>query len=137
MFEKSKFFAVYVKKDSNNPLEEAVIVKQGFNFFAVIFTSFWALYNKIWWLFFALLCIEGALYYEISHNIESVIFFKSLGFLIQLWLGFEASNLKGKNLEKRGYMLFDVVCASDETEAHCRLFGKFKGLTLTLNKLGS
>ncbi len=125
MFGGSKFFAVYVKKDSKSSFEDTIILKQRFNFFAFIFSTFWALYHRIWWLFFTMAAIEGLIFYETNLNPESVMIFRMIALSIQVWLGFEANDIRGKNLEKKGYILLDVVSAQDETEANRRFFDKY------------
>lgn len=121
----SRFYAVYVKKDSKNSFDDTIIIKQGFNFYAFIFSTFWALYNRIWWLFLALALIEGLVFYKTNLNPETVTITRLIMLTLQMWLGFEANDIKGKNLERKGYILLDVVSAQDETEANRRFFDKY------------
>ncbi len=122
MATKSKFFEVYINS-SKPEFENTVIIKQGFNFYAFIFTALWALYNRLWFLFFGLIAIEGIIYNYASNNPDSdAIQFASI--LINIWLGFEAPNFKAKKLLSNGYELADVVCAIDDIEAERRFYDK-------------
>ena len=126
MFGGTKLYEVYVKKDSSRPLEDIVIVSQGFNIWAFIFHFFWAIYNKLWSL--ALLFLVFISFEALSHQIlsdKSGIFFSLFFLLVKIWIAFEAHNFKARLLRKKGYVLYDIVTGGNETEAEKRFFDKY------------
>jgi hypothetical protein len=110
---------VYVKKDSKNPLDTAVFVKQGFNFWAFLFTPFWALYSRLWLLFAILTAVFILL--EINQGPE----FDALSLVFSIWFGYEANGFKARKLEGNGYIIFDVVTGIDRLAAQTRFYDKY------------
>ena len=45
--------------------------------------------------------------------------------LFHFWFGFEANDLRVRELENKGYVVFDVTSGSNETEAERRFFDKY------------
>lgn len=132
MFTRTKLYSVYVNKGAYNPLETAVFIKQGFNFWAFLFTSVWAIYNRLW-LIFSLLTII-----QIMLAVNDSIQFMLISLLVNIWFGFEANNFKSAKLEKKGYILFDVVTGIDELSASQRFFDRylFNKQQITIPKSG-
>ncbi|MDX1949328.1 MAG: DUF2628 domain-containing protein [Rickettsiales bacterium] len=123
-----KIFEIYTKSNATNYSPEIESVKTGFSFYAFIFSSFWALYHKIWYLFFGLLLVEGFVFYQIYNSPEDSFFLRILSLLINLWVGFEAANFRGKNLIKKGFGLTDISIAKDEISAEQRFLDRSFGL---------
>ena len=116
---RTRIYSVYVKKDSKNPLDTAVFVKQGFNFWAFLFTPFWALYSRLWLLFVILTVVSVLL--EINQGPE----FAALSLIMSIWFGYEANGFKAKKLENNGYIIFDVVTGIDKIAAQTRFYDKY------------
>jgi hypothetical protein len=119
MFTRTKIFSVYVKKDSKNPLDTAVFVKQGFSFWAFFFAPIWALYNRLWFAF--LLLVVFSVLLAINKGPEFTI----ASLILNIWFGFEANNFKTRKLERRGYIVFDVVTGIDKLAAQTRFYDKY------------
>lgn len=119
MFNKTKIYSVYVKRDAESPLESAVLVKQGFNFWAFFFMPFWALYNRMWILFAVLMAIS------VFFTMNDSELMGVISLLFNIWFGCEANNFRSSALERKGYLLFDVVVGIDEVAAQQRFFDKY------------
>lgn len=119
MFTKTKIYSVYVKKDSRNPLDTAVFIKQGFNFWAFLLTFIWALYNRLWFAFILFSILSGML--AANEGIE----FNLASLILSIWFGFEANNFKTRKLERKGYIMFDVVTGIDKLAAQTRFYDKY------------
>ncbi len=119
MFTRTKIYSVYVKKDSKNPLDTAVFVKQGFSLWAFLFTSVWALFNRLWFAFVLLLIFSAM--FAINEGIE----FTMASFMLNIWFGFEANNFKARRLERTGYIIYDVVTGIDKLAAQARFYDKY------------
>lgn len=118
MFARTKIYSVYIKKDSN-PLENAIFIKQGFNFWAFIFNIIWALFNRLWLVAIALFALN-CVFVTIDSPAMALV-----SFLVNIWFGFEANNFKAAKLEKLGYINFDVVTGIDPLAAKQRFFDKY------------
>jgi hypothetical protein len=121
LFNRTKIYSVLLKKDSANPLEEAIFVAEGFNIFAFLFNAFWALFNKLWLIFIALVIVQGLVHSTQSNPILS----QYILIFINIWFGFEANNFKISSLERKGYILYDTVTGVDETDAQRRFYDKY------------
>lgn len=119
MFNRTKIYSVYVKQGTNNPLDSAIFIKQGFNFKAFLFTALWALYNRLW----LLALVVGAVSAIFIMNSGAAFMISSI--LFSIWFGLEANNFKSHQLEKKGYILFDVATGTDRMAAQARFFDKY------------
>jgi hypothetical protein len=114
-----KKFAVYQNEEN-----DVVLVQEGFNMLAAIFTGFWALYNKIWPLFFVALFLNSLQWLFSSPEILFSI--KLLAFLSFGLLGDFAYQIY---LERKGYNLVDVVIAKNADSAEVKFYerNRFEG----------
>ncbi len=117
-------YSVYVKRDSENPLETAEFVPDGFSVWAFVFNTLWALYHRIWWLggvcFAFAIAVEWLEYSEfISPPVNGVL---SIGFFS--FVGMQAHVWYSEALEKRGYTLVSVVAAPNVSLAQQRFFDR-------------
>lgn len=128
MFRKTKLYTVLLKKNSPKPLETAIFVPQGFNIWAVVFFSLWALFNRLWVLFIFLFAFEMTMQFMFfqesvaGHNISIDLAIIAL----HIWFGIEANDLRVATLERKGYIVFDITSGMDEVEAERRFFDKYQ-----------
>ncbi len=122
MFNNLKIYNVYTRQDEEEPLETALFVHDGFSLWAFVFHTFWALYHKVWHL--AILCIIlfGSLFYAQMNIYLNPVIFAIIGIGLRLWVGYEANKWYTRSLEKRGYILFDIVAGRNKEEAELRFF---------------
>jgi hypothetical protein len=117
-----KIYSVHLDPKDKAPYENAKFIPEGFNFYAFIFTGFWALSKRLWWmslLFFALHFGSGV-YGDAVGLATSSIFFLELGFRIMI--GLSANDLWRTHLERKGWVTTDVVVAYSELEATHRFY---------------
>ncbi len=120
-----KLYSVYVRKHAPNPLESALFVKQGFNFWAFLLTPVWSLYKRLWIVSAVLIAVSVLLAHSdsIAFNLISVVF--------SIWFGMEANNFLTMKLERKNYILFDVVGARDKYSAEQRFYDKYQSFKNT------
>lgn len=122
MFGREKIYNVYLKPKAKNPLETSIFIEEGFSFMAFIFNAFWALYYRVWSLFIfsiVVMILFELLGIKLGLSNEAV---NILNIGLYAWIGFEANNWRGASLEKRGYILYDVVSATNSLGAKQRFF---------------
>jgi hypothetical protein len=116
-----KIYNVYIKKDSENPLETAKFIREGgFNLIAAVLHFMWALVHKMW--FWSAICFItlAILTYLGSTDIfvyEAVIIMRIGHFC---WIGLNANDWHASTLEKQGYVLSDIVAGNTELEAQTK-----------------
>jgi hypothetical protein len=125
MFTKTKLYTVLIKRNSAEPLKDAEFVRSGFNIWAFLFSSIWALFNRLWLVFFLLLGLEALNFYLPNYLLINTDGLDLLIIVIHILLGFEGNDLKIKNLQKKGYFIFDVTSGIDDLEAERRFFDKY------------
>ena len=129
-YHRLRSYVVMLNPSATEPMEELEFVREGFSFFAFLFTIFWALYHRCWHFAGVILLL----------NLLLVLLLQYSGFLtddavgviqfgIQLWVGFEANNYLQNALRRRGYITYGVVSGENQTRAyqrfldrHCRQF---------------
>lgn len=113
-----KIYNIYLKKDSDNPVESVKVLREGgFHIWAGILHVIWALFHRMWFLAAILFIMMATMAYIGTLNVlayEGVIFMR-IGFFA--WVGFTANDWLAKNMEKKGYILTDVVSAETVFEA--------------------
>ncbi len=119
MFNRTKIYSVFVKRDAKNPLETAVVIKNGFDIWAFLFVGVWALYNRLWLVSLIVLPLSALMFANDSPPVALI------SILFSVWFGFEANNFKALKLQKKGYILFDVVTGTDKLAAETRFYDKY------------
>ncbi|MDF2965523.1 MAG: hypothetical protein K0Q51_911 [Rickettsiaceae bacterium] len=107
-----KTFAVYQKGT-----DDIILVQEGFNIVAAIFSSFWALYNKIWPLF-----ALGTLLYMLQFMVSSSQILIGLKVFTFLLFGLLSDFIYGLFLERQGYVLVEVINAKDSNNAELTFY---------------
>jgi signal transduction histidine kinase len=114
-------YSVYT--DSSKKEKEPILIKQGFSFIVGVFNLFWALYHKMWGIFFALLIIS----FILGTSSSSAISY-NINFAILFIFGFFASEIREYYAVKSGLKLSDVILASSEEEAEIKYYTRSKTL---------
>ncbi len=101
---------------------DVVLVREGFNWFALIFGPFWALWHGMWRTAIALLAIGAVLgglgaLFAVTPDVMSVF-----QLLVQIGLGVWGNDLRRAALARRGYVERTVVCGRNRDEAEQRYF---------------
>jgi Protein of unknown function (DUF2628) len=109
-------YAVYARPD--DPLN-AVFVAENFSWGAFVFTTFWALWNRMWIVavvLFALLAMSSALPIPLQF-----VFSTCLSFL----LGFHGNDLLGWSLARRGYAEIGLATGGNLEAAELNFYSDF------------
>jgi len=120
MFKRLKTYNVYIKKDTDTPLETAVFVPEGFSLWAFIFKTLWAFYHRMWSLMFLFISAELASFHLMQEGLINPALIAVTHLTFVAILASEANAWRGHKLSKQGYILYDVVIATGEDEAYQR-----------------
>ncbi|MEZ5692179.1 MAG: DUF2628 domain-containing protein [Rickettsiales bacterium] len=122
LFSKTNIYTVHIDPSHNRSVENAVFIREGFNFLAFVVAPIWALYNRMWLEFFLIMVFTIILTVvsETGYMNEVSIGFINLGF--NFAIGSWAGDIQRYRLSRKGYILSDVVVSSDEIAAQQRYF---------------
>ena len=127
MFGRLKIYTVHARPD--NAEEPPVLVREGFNFLAFLFTFLWAFYHRLWlpgfFLFLANAFLLGVGHAQIMTP-ESLLIIQ-LAF--QIVVGFQANDWLRAGLARRGYAMQDVAAAANRLAAGQRYFERVLSAT--------
>lgn len=108
----------------NGKDDDVVFVKEGFAFWALVFTVFWALWHRMWVvaaILFALFLVSNL---AVSLGGVDAMLAGWAGFAISLLFGFEARKLRGLTLERAGYRNAGLIEASGPQAAELEYFAQ-------------
>lgn len=103
-------------------LEEAVLVRDGFSWGALVFQVLWCLWNGLWLVAIGFLLVSVALSLGLDWAGVPDAAIGLAGLLLAVLFALEANNLRRLSLERRGLALRGVVVAPDLHEAERRAF---------------
>jgi hypothetical protein len=107
------------------PLEKAVLVRDGFSWGAFVFTVLWFFAHRLW------LAGLGVLVLLVAFNAGLAALGLRPGaafaadLLVSVLIGLEANTLRRWTLQRRGRPVVDVVTASDRDEAETKAFARW------------
>ncbi len=111
-----RFYTVHLRKSVP---EEAVLVRDGFCWPALLFGPFWMAYRRMWRELLVLIVVYagiGVFGAAVSSQLAGW-----LNLLVALLLGFEGNALARRALARRGYEETAVIAAAGRDEAELRL----------------
>jgi len=112
-----KLYTVHIQKYGLDPEPDIRLIKEGFNWAALIFALFWALIKGYWWvaagIFGASIIISGLL------NLLGVDLFGQavVNIAFNILLGVYANDLARWTLNRRGFVEEDVVSGASYDHA--------------------
>lgn len=117
-----RIYTVHQRYETFDPDRGLVLVKEGFNWPALFFSVFWALWCRLWWVAAGLVVVNIVLSAALTllgadPASEAAV---SLGFAVLL--GLLANDLKRWTLDRRGFRQIGVVAAQDIEAAERRFF---------------
>ncbi len=112
-------YTVYLKQDDQN-ISNIKYVPEKFSWPGFLFSMPWLIYHKLWvqvflFIVFLILLQQLELAYIVEANISVLVYI-----CVSLLLGFTGNDILRRDLEKRGYIFYDVVIASSEQEAELK-----------------
>lgn len=112
-------YSVHQKPETTDFIEP-VLVREGFLLWAFLWGPLWLLYHRIWRMAAVFLLLNAALGAMESYGTLSAQSALLLQMLLQLIVGFEASDMRRNALERSGYELIDIVRETSEARAMLR-----------------
>jgi hypothetical protein len=108
-----KAYDIFIKQNVNNSkIEDIMLVKLGFNWWAFLFNAVWFMFNRLWLFSFLLL-----IYYYFVGALLSLFASKVLIILTNVIIGFEFENILVYRLKRENYYFVGISMGKDEDEA--------------------
>lgn len=104
---------------TSSDVDRLVLVPDKFSYGAFAFSILWFLYHRLWMLFLGYLAVTLVL--EIIAIQVGGAATVAVTFVISLFLGFEAQNLRRWSLERQGWKVVHHVVAANAEEAEARV----------------
>lgn len=112
-------------RDSDDPAQAAdrfEFVRDKFSMWAFLFAPLWMVWRRLWLVLLLYVVLTAALQAGLwAIGAPAAIKF-TVGVLVALLIGFEASTLRRWTLARRGWINHGVVVADDEESAERRFF---------------
>jgi hypothetical protein len=122
MFGAMKIYTVHIKPGMVAAQQKPLFIKEGFNFWALMFTILWTLYNKLWlpslFIFLFNMVLVGMMHSKMLSLPSAVVV--DIGF--HLIIGFLANDWLRAKLARRGYVMSDISAADTLLRAEQRYF---------------
>jgi hypothetical protein len=114
-----KLYSTLIKKNKEGKISDAVLLKEGFSFFAFLFGPFWFFYHKMWQEFFVLLVLTIALGF--FGEFDKFLLESALAIIVAL----NANYWFGEHLKKKNYEFTGLVFGSNLANAKLRFAANF------------
>lgn len=125
MFGGMKIYTVHAKPDMVNAAEKPKFVREGFNLFAFLFTGLWTLYHRLWWPTAILVAVNVALIALGKRHLFPAETLTIIQVAVQILVGYMANDWLRAKLQRRGYVIVDIVAADSELRAEQRYFDRY------------
>lgn len=119
-----KIFTVHTRM-KNDFFEDIILVQEGFNIKAALFTVFWSIYNKIWWLSLILIIINFSLSFFLEKYYHNVQYIMITNFIFNFIFGIYANDIMRIYLKYKKYEFNDIIVGKNYLEAEFRFLEKF------------
>jgi hypothetical protein len=121
-----KVYTVHTHPGDAEPMENAILIREGFNFWAFLLSGLWALYHRLWLGLLGLLAVSFLCSFVVMAFDGGPEMDLALAFLIGIGFGLIANDLRRKKLEAQGWKLTDIVAGHNESDAEHRCFERLK-----------
>jgi len=112
-----RVYTVHLRPESTAPDREAVLIREGFAFWAGLLTVLWALRHRLWFWAILLLAVQVAIAWAVDAVAPAPAVIAALCGALFLLVGFAAPDWRRTGLARRGWVLADIVAAPDPDEA--------------------
>lgn len=125
-----KVYTVHTHPGNADPMENAILIREGFNFWAFLLSGLWALYHRLWLGFFGLVAVSFLCTFavELFNGGPEMDF--ALALMTGIGFGLIANDLRRRKLTASGWQMVDIVAGHDETDAEHRCFERSKNSRL-------
>ncbi|UUP17595.1 DUF2628 domain-containing protein [Nitratireductor thuwali] len=115
----ASYLVVEPETETGDAAEKAVVLRDGFSFFAFLAPVIWFLVHRMWWEALAALALALAL-----AALGTVAGYSAAAFIVSLCvsflIGMEAQSWRVASLQRRGWHVWGVVEANSKDEAEIR-----------------
>ena len=112
-----RVYTVHLRRHGLIPDEDLVFVREGFSWWAFLFTFVWALWHRMWWmavwLFIGVTAISLAAEALLGQGGAAL----AASMAVAAGIGFVADELRRRQLRAEGYAEAGLVAAEDEDAA--------------------
>lgn len=119
-----KLYTVHTKPGSDHTIQRPVFLREGFNWFAFLFTLVYTLSQRLWIyscvIFVAYALIIMAMRYQLIGETWSFIIQMGL----QVIIGFTANDVIRHKMQKQGFLFQDVTSGESLLKAELRYFDR-------------
>lgn len=122
---KMRIFTVHINPAKKNPYETPVFVEEGMNWYAFVFRPFWAFSHRLWLAGIILLALMLAGEALVALKMIPLLTFSILNLAIMAYTGMQANDWRRAKLKRQGYIISDIVTASDVVGATQRYFERY------------
>ena len=113
-------YSVHLRRQGQDLDQDIVLIKEGINWSALLFTSVWALWHRLWWVAFALFAASAAIGGALAGLGADEFTLALFNMAVAIVAALLANDLRRDALANEGYEDAGVVCGPDPDAA---LFG--------------
>jgi len=125
-----KVYTVHTHPGDADPMENAILIREGFNFWAFLLSGLWALYHRLWLGFFGLVTVSFLCTFAVELFDGGPEMDFALALVTGIGFGLIANDLRRRKLAAKGWQMVDIVAGQDETDAEHRCFERSKNSRL-------
>ncbi len=130
-------YTVHIHPGDADPMENAILIREGFNFWAFLLSGLWALYHRLWLGFFAIVAVSLAsgLLVRLFNGGPEMDF--ALALLTGIGFGLIGNDLRRRKLAAKGWKMVDIVAGKTYSDAEYRCFANLGSQRIRTAHLGT
>ncbi len=132
-----RVYTVHLRRHGLIPDQDLVLVREGFSFWAFLFTFVWALWHCMWWTALGLFIVMMAAGLGAETLLGSGLGSFAVTLALALAIGYLAGDLRCRDLQARGFAEVGVVAAPDADAALFRFLDQQPALARDILGSGS
>lgn len=120
-----KIYTVHAKPDNKGSYEKPILLREGFNIYAFLFTFLWALYHRLWLVAAVIFCVNTAFVFLNEMHYLSPAHTSIIQLAVNILIGFHANDWLRSALTRRGYIMADIAASDSQLRAEQRYFERY------------
>ena len=129
MFHRLKLYTIHTRPGGDATLERPLFLREGFNWFAFLFTFLWAFYHRLWRFGGAILLANLSLVLFSRTGLLGEATLPVVQFGLQIIVGFMANDALRARLRREGYLFQDIAGGDSLLAAEQRYFDRLVAAT--------
>jgi hypothetical protein len=121
-----KVYTVHTHPGDADPMENAILIREGFNFWAFLLSGVWALYHRLWLGFIGLVAVSFLCTFAVELFDGGPAMDFALALVTGIGFGLIANDLRRRKLAANGWKIVDIVAGQNESDAEHRCFERFR-----------